>query len=681
MKRIFALILTLLLLLSGCTAQRTESSSAVESKPPVSSTPESSAADEPTSEPTTAPTVSTDEMFTDRDCDPSYDESKSVLIDLNGDSISCSSKAVRINGTTAVLTEEGTYILSGTLNDGMIVVNADKKAKLQIVLKDASVNSETSAALYVLQADKVFVTLADGTKNALSNGGAFTAIDDNNIDGAVFSKDDLTFNGSGSLTVTSPAGHGIVGKDDLVFTGGSYQIESASHGVEANDSVRVTGAAFTIASGKDGIHAENDDDADLGFIYIADGTFTISAEGDGIDAGSTMEIRGGEFDIVSGGGSENAEQKTSDFWGGFGGRGGGDFSSNFGGGRGGNRGGNKGEKPGGIPGDGEIPDEMPGEVPGDGEKTNGTPPGNGTMPDGEMPGGGMPDGEPPEQPGGGFAELSDGSADDSSTSIKGIKASGDLKISGGTFTIDSADDAIHSNSSILFTGGIVQIKSGDDGFHADENLTVTDGEITITESYEGLEALHLEISGGTITLTATDDGLNAAGGTDESGFGGMRGGDNFGGFGGKGGMGGSSDGTILISGGVISITASGDGIDANGSLEITGGHITVTGPTQGDTATLDYDTTGVISGGTFIGTGASNMAQSFSDSTQGVIAVNAGSQSAGTQITLTDQAGNTILTHTPELPFQVVILSTPELTKGETYTLTIGGSSGTFEAE
>ena len=648
MKRIFALLLTLLLLLSGCTAQRTENSSAIESGPPAGSAPESSADDKPSSTPTTAPAVSGDEMFTDRDCDPSYDESRSVLIELNGDSISCASNSVQVTGATAVLSKEGTYLLTGALNDGMIVVNANKRAKLQLVLKDASIHSETSAALYVLQADKVFVTLADGTENTLSNGGTFTAIDENNIDGAVFSKDDLTFNGSGSLTVTSPAGHGIVGKDDLVFTGGSFEIESASHGIEANDSVRVTGAAFNIASGKDGIHAENDDDVEKGFVYIKDGTFTISAEGDGIDAGSTMEIHGGEFDIVSGGGSENAEQKTSDFWGGFGGRGG---MGGFGGGKtDGKRGGNKGG--------------MPGEAPG----------GRG------MPGGNMPDGEPPEQPGGGFAEFSDGSADDGSTSIKGVKASGDLTITGGSFVIDSADDAVHSNSSILFTGGTVQIKSGDDGFHADENLTVTGGTITITESYEGLEALHLEISGGEISVTATDDGLNAAGGTDESGFGGMRGGDNFGGFGGKGGRGGASDGTILISGGTISITASGDGIDANGSLEITGGHITVTGPTQGDTATLDYDTTGVISGGTFIGTGASNMAQSFSDSTQGVIAVGVGNQAEGTQIILKDKAGNTILSHTPELPFQVVILSTPELTKGETYTLTVGSASDEIEA-
>ena len=148
-----------------------------------------------------------------------------------------------------------------------------------------------------------------------------------------------------------------------------------------------------------------------------------------------------------------------------------------------------------------------------------------------------------------------------------------------------------------------------------------------------------------------------------------------------GGMGGSSNGSITISGGTVRITASGDGIDANGTLAISGGYTTVCGPTQGDTATLDYDISAEISGGTFIGTGASGLAQSFSDSPQGVFAVSVGSQKAGTLITLTDSSGKTILTHTPELSFGVLILSSPEIRKGQSYTITAGKASGTFEAD
>ena len=224
------------------------------------------------------------------------------------------------------------------------------------------------------------------------------------------------------------------------------------------------------------------------------------------------------------------------------------------------------------------------------------------------------------------------------------------------------------------SGGTFEIASGDDGFHADVTLTVTGGTIRITGCYEGLEGQYVDISGGDITLTASDDGLNAAGGTDQSGQGGRDG--MFGGPG----MGASSNGSITISGGTLAITAYGDGIDANGSLKITGGYIVVTGPTQGDTSTLDYDTTGVITGGTFIGTGASGMAQTFSSSEQGVIAVSTGEQSAGTQITLTDSAGNTLISYTPALSFAVVILSSPEMIRGETYVITVGTLSGEFTA-
>lgn len=123
-----------------------------------------------------------------------------------------------------------------------------------------------------------------------------------------------------------------------------------------------------------------------------------------------------------------------------------------------------------------------------------------------------------------------------------------------------------------------------------------------------------------------------------------------------------------------------DGLDANGTLEISGGYTVVVGPTQGDTATLDYDKSGIITGGTFIGTGASGMAQTFSDSKQGVVAVSVGNQSAGTKIVLKDKSGKTIIEHTPELNFAVVILSSPDITKGETYSITVGSQSGEFEA-
>ena len=280
--------------------------------------------------------------------------------------------------------------------------------------------------------------------------------------------------------------------------------------------------------------------------------------------------------------------------------------------------------------------------------------------------------------------------DENSSSMKGLKAANSLLISGGNITINSADDSIHSDLSVIINGGTFTIASGDDAIHAEDTLTVSAGKIDISKCYEGLEALHIDVRGGDIKLKASDDGLNAAGGTDQSGtnggrdgmFGGGPGGMGGGrpGGGGPGGMSSNSDGSIKISGGNLYINSSGDGIDANGTLEISGGYIVVVGPTQGDTATLDYDKSGIITGGTFIGTGASGMAQSFSDSEQGVFAVSVGNQAAGTKIVLKDKNGNTIIEHAPELNFAVVILSSPDIKKGEAYSITVGSQSGEFEA-
>ena len=290
----------------------------------------------------------------------------------------------------------------------------------------------------------------------------------------------------------------------------------------------------------------------------------------------------------------------------------------------------------------------------------------------------------PGQPGSNNSQ--DTTTEESGPSMKGLKASNSMLISGGSITINSADDAIHSDVSVIINGGTFTLASGDDAIHAEDTLTVTAGKIDISESYEGLEALHIDVQGGDIKLVASDDGLNAAGGTDQSGTtggrdgmfgGGGKGGRPGGGFGG---MSGNSNGSIKVSGGTLYIHASGDGIDANGTVEITGGHTTVVGPTRGDTATLDYDVSATISGGTFIGTGASGMAQTFSDSEQGVIAVSVGNQFAGTEIILKDTSGKTLISYKPELDFAVVILSAPDIVKGQTYTIFVGSQSGEFEA-
>ena len=548
-------------------------------------------------------TISDSDMFSNRDLDASYDEEDCVFIELQNTTATSSSDAVTISGSTIKITEEATYVISGSLDNGMIIVECDKTEKLKLVLNNVDIHSETSAALYIIQADKVVVTLAEGSTNTLSNGGTFEAIDSNNIDATVFSKADLTFNGNGTLTVDSPGDHGIVGKDDLVFAGGNYIVTSASHAIDANDSVRITNSSFQLTANKDGIHAENNDDETLGFVYIQDGSFVIDAQGDGISANAYMKIVDGDFAITTGGGSVNASKQTSDMWG--------------------------------------------NQMPGRGGNHN---PRNTT--------------------------TTTTTSSEDSTSIKGIKAQGNLTIQNGTFVMDTADDAIHSNASITVLNGNFDIQTGDDGIHADETLLVENGNINISKSYEGLEALTIELVGGDIAITSSDDGLNAAGGNDSSGTEGFRQNDRFGGMGS-----GSLNGKITISGGTLTIHASGDGIDANGSLEITGGYTIVSGPVSGDTSVLDYDNSATITGGTFIGTGALTMAQSFTSSTQGVMAVQTGSTlPASTLITLEDN-GKTLFSYTTDQSFIFVLISSPELQSNHTYTMHVGDLSADLTAQ
>lgn len=538
-----------------------------------------------------------DDMFTERDLNVGYDENSAVKINLADDSTTVTvgddtetdaSKAdetkaddsetdetkadesetnetenaasgVYISGNIITITKEGTYVLSGALSEGQIIVDADS-AKVQLVLDNADITCASSAAIYVKNAEKTFITLAEGSENILMNTAEYEAIDDNNIDAVIFSKDDLTLNGKGTLTINSEYGHGIVSKDDLKLVGGTYNITAENHALSGKDSVRIADGTYNLTSGKDGIHSENADDDEKGFVYIASGDFTIESTGDGIDASYVVQIDDGDFDITAGDGAENVTKTHNDIPGGG-------TRDNMGGGA-----------PGGAAQDGEAPS---GDKPsGDGsdksdsgsasgKQTGQTPP---DRPDGDSFDGSRPDEKVSDNTGGQTAQTppdgqksdknsqskdiadnttassassdtgsesssstppdadsennSSTSSDADSTSTKGIKSDGALYVNGGTFTINSANDSFHSNSDATINDGTYTISSGDDGIHADSALLVNGGTITVTESYEGLEGLNITINDGKIDITASDDGMNAAGGNDASGFGG-RGGDGF----------------------------------------------------------------------------------------------------------------------------------------------------------
>ena len=600
---------------AGCTGTKSSTGNVVSSETETNA--------EETSAQSEAGTFSSADMFTERDLAGTYEESGAVYVTLSDDGITGETDGVVIKGQTVTITAEGTYIFSGTLSEGQIVVDADN-AKVQIVFDNVDITCASSAAVYVKSAEKVFVTLAEGSQNTLRNTDEYVAIDDNNIDAVIFAKSDLTLNGTGSLTIISAEGHGIVSKDDLKITGGTYDITAAGHALSGKDSVRIADGTFILTAEKDGIHAENADDEETGYIYIADGDFTITSDGDGVDASNIVQIEDGTFDITAGGGAANS-QKTheSDMPGGG-------MSQNI-------------ERP-----DGESMPRM-------GEK---------------------PDGENMPQ---------DTTTDESGTSTKGIKAGGGMYLNGGTYQIDSADDSIHSNANITIADGTYTLATGDDGVHADDALTVNGGTITVTESYEGLEGLTVTINDGTIDITARDDGVNAAGGTDQSGFGTF--GDHFKGMDSADDETEETTDNEMwmeLNGGYIHILTGGDGVDSNGDLTINGGEIYIDGPSDNGNSAIDYGdrSSAYVNGGTLVAIGSSGMAEGMSDSSkQKVLMVKLGEQMEAGNVVLTDSEGNVIVSYTALKTYDCVIISTAEVESGATYTLTTSGTTTEVTAE
>ena len=236
------------------------------------------------------------DMFTKRDLAGNYDESEAVKITLSGKTAACNSSNVQIEDGVVTIKAAGVYVLSGTLTDGTIVVDAGDDDKVQLVLDGVSIMAADYAAIYAKNADKVFVTLAEGAGNSLTVSGDYVQTDDNNVDAVIFAKCDLTLNGTGSLTVKDNTGHGIVSKDDLVVTGGTYTIYSQDHCLNGKDSVRIADGTFNLSCDEDGIHAGNDDQQD-GYVYIEGGDINISVGDDAIHAEGLLIITGGDIDV------------------------------------------------------------------------------------------------------------------------------------------------------------------------------------------------------------------------------------------------------------------------------------------------------------------------------------------------------------------------------------------------
>lgn len=229
-------------------------------------------------------TASGSDLFSDRDLEQTAD--------LTG-----ATKVTVSDGDTVSIKTEGVYVLTGTVANAQVVVEAGDEDKVQLVLDGVSITNDSTPCIYVKSADKVFVTSTD-SENTLTVSGTFTADGTTNTDAVIFSKDDLVLNGKGRLTISSTE-NGITSKDDLKITGGTIEITCTADALEANDSIRIADGIITIKTSKDGLHAENDEDSTLGYVYIGGGTLTIDAGDDAIHATTVLRVDSGTMDLTA----------------------------------------------------------------------------------------------------------------------------------------------------------------------------------------------------------------------------------------------------------------------------------------------------------------------------------------------------------------------------------------------
>lgn len=481
----------------------------------------------------------------------------------------------------------GTYVLSGKLDEGRIVVAAGETDKVRLVLDGVDIACSTEAPMIFTGADKVALVLAKGSENRITD--ARDTVADEQSDAVTYkavitSHASLTINGEGALAVKGNCRNGITTKKNLRIVSGTLTVDAQNIGLKGNNSVSVCGGDITVTSVGDCIKTEEIDNVAKGFVDITGGKLTLTTEGDGISASQYFLMSGGEVNVTTTG-TVTPSGSNSDF---------------FGGGR------------GGFGGFGGF--------------------------------------------GGWWGDTDVDVEEEVTASSKGIKADITLRISGGRVTVNSTGHCVHSAGTALVSdhASLTLRSESGKGIATHGDLQIDGGEINVTYSYEGLESKRaMIINGGTITILATDDGLNT-GGTKEA------------------------ECSITVNGGTLAINAAGDGIDSNGDIYFNGGTTIVAGPENSGNGPLDCGDRSSIytNGGTMIAYGGMFQANADNpETTSAQCCVRVGvSARLGTVVTLADGDGKVLYELALEKSATNIYISLPTMAQGETYTVSANGS-------
>lgn len=544
------------------------------------------------------------------------------------------------NDSIYTITQAGEYTVTGLLSEGQIVVNADDNAEITIVLNGTSITCSNGSPIYIKNADNVKIKSEENTYNCIVD--ARAEADDNsdnssseNGNAAIYAACDLKLVGKGALSVTGNYNNGIQSKDDISIKNVTIKVNAINNAIKGNDEVAIeSGEIIAISRKGDGIKTSNSSlstkGKQKGNVIISGGNIDIYAACDGIDAAYGVDVSGdGNLNIYTDTYSDYSEAVAAD---------------------------NSGSSASSV---GTPPDmnntQNNGNMgnPPDMNNSSSNSGMKGNFGGGNRAANGMP------------GNNSSGNSSKKSYSTKGIKAESEINISGTAINISSTDDGIHANSDsgvletgedgngiISISGGTITISTGDDGIHADKELNITDGYINVLTSYEGLEAITINISGGQSFVYAADDGINACTGD------------------------GTSTPLINITGGYVDVTTGSgdtDGIDSNGSYTQSGGMVFVKGGSSSGqvSGSIDVDGNITITGGTCVALGGicETPVNSVNAYVFSSVSFNSGSYS------VKDSSGNEIISFTLNNSYSNGWICASALTTNTEYTLYCDGSS------